>query len=46
VAWGWVEDSVGIADEVGLGLEWRGAASEVGSEFPRDPSALYASPLR
>lgn len=46
VALGWGEDSVGIVDEAGLELEWRGAANEVGSEFSKDPSALYASPLR
>lgn len=35
-----------ISDAVGLRLESRGTANEVGSEFSRDPSALYASPLR
>ena len=45
-AWGWDEDRDGIVDEVGLGLEWRGAVNEVGSEFSGDPSVLYVSPLR
>lgn len=46
VTWGWGEDSVGIVDEVGLGIEWWGAANDVGSAFSTDPSALYVSPLR
>lgn len=42
MAWGGDEEnSVAVADEATLELEWRG-----GSEFSWAPSVLYASPLR